>query len=318
MFFIINESKTERMSQYIYRALKEKGQDAVLIDQNTLPIENTITLTTGNGVAEGKITLTSGDIINLKDIKGVYVRLQNLKTDLKLDQFEKNIQESERFLAFDSWLNNADAMVVNPSRSQYSNNSKLYQTWIVRQYGFKTPESLLTNNADRVIEFYEEYKKDGVIFKSGSSERSKVRMLCDEDIDRLKEYLPSCPALFQKFVPGTDIRVHALVTGEVFGHKINSESTDYRYDKERSIVPIDLPDKLKEQCIKLAADLGLYISGIDLRKDPEGNYYCFEANPSPAFAWYEDQTGQPISDAVAEMFIKSEEILKANIVKRKF
>ena len=47
--------------------------------------------------------------------------------------------------------------------------------------------------------------------------------------------------------------------------------------------------------------LGLVLSGIDLRRTPDGEYYCFEINPSPGFIFYERMTGQPISEAVAHL-----------------
>jgi glutathione synthase/RimK-type ligase-like ATP-grasp enzyme len=53
-------------------------------------------------------------------------------------------------------------------------------------------------------------------------------------------------------------------------------------------------------CVKLSAGLGLAFAGIDLKITPEHDVYCFEVNPSPAFSYYESQTGQPISRAVAD------------------
>jgi glutathione synthase/RimK-type ligase-like ATP-grasp enzyme len=46
--------------------------------------------------------------------------------------------------------------------------------------------------------------------------------------------------------------------------------------------------------------MGLLIAGIDLKEAPDGEYYCFEVNPSPGFAYYEQHTGQPISAALVE------------------
>jgi hypothetical protein len=36
-----------------------------------------------------------------------------------------------------------------------------------------------------------------------------------------------------------------------------------------------------------------------LKVTPDDEVYCFEVNPSPAFSYYEGNTGQPISRAVA-------------------
>jgi hypothetical protein len=45
----------------------------------------------------------------------------------------------------------------------------------------------------------------------------------------------------------------------------------------------------------LTSDLGLSLSGIDLRLTPAGEWYCFEVNPSSAFTYYQEATGHPIA-----------------------
>jgi glutathione synthase/RimK-type ligase-like ATP-grasp enzyme len=49
----------------------------------------------------------------------------------------------------------------------------------------------------------------------------------------------------------------------------------------------------------MARDMQLLFAGIDLRRTPAGDWYCFEVNPSPGFTFYESATGQPIAAAVA-------------------
>jgi hypothetical protein len=38
---------------------------------------------------------------------------------------------------------------------------------------------------------------------------------------------------------------------------------------------------------------------MDLRRTPDGGFVCFEVNPSPAYSFYQDRTGQPIATAIA-------------------
>jgi hypothetical protein len=38
----------------------------------------------------------------------------------------------------------------------------------------------------------------------------------------------------------------------------------------------------------------------DLKETPEGEYYCFEVNASPAFPFYESQARPVVADALAE------------------
>ena len=65
--------------------------------------------------------------------------------------------------------------------------------------------------------------------------------------------------------------------------------------------PATLPPTVAEACLRLARRLDLLLAGIDLKETPDGEYYCFEVNPSPGFLYYEQYTGQPISTALADL-----------------
>ncbi|MEW5818807.1 MAG: glutathione synthase [Cyanobacteriota bacterium] len=317
MILLIGEGENESMSKRILAELQKQHIDVIWIDQNSLPVENRIYFYPEKGKVKGSICFHGEITIDIEDFSGIYSRMSFLNVDLNLNQHQEDFLQVERSIALDAWLEHANTIVVNPIKSQRSNGSKLYQSWVVQKYGFKIPQCLVTNNPNKAVDFYDRNKTNGVIYKSASGERSIVKKLNDEDLERFNN-LAGCPTLFQSFVPGVDIRIHTLVTGEVFATEIVSHDSDYRYDSDRSTRPIEIPDKLKETCINLTRDLGLYLSGIDTRKTPDGDYYCFEVNPSPAFSWYEDQTGQPIANAVANMLINGKDIYKSGIVKRKY
>jgi glutathione synthase/RimK-type ligase-like ATP-grasp enzyme len=152
-----------------------------------------------------------------------------------------------------------------------------------------------------VLEFWHAHNQ--VIYKSISGIRSIVSRLTDTHRERL-HWVNSCPTQFQEFVEGVDYRVH-VVGKNVFPCRIVSKADDYRY-APRQGEPVDiesctLPIDLCKRCIELTEDLGLVISGIDLRKTPTGRWYCFEVNPSPGFTYYEEATGQPIAEAIAKL-----------------
>ncbi|MGD9581054.1 MAG: RimK family alpha-L-glutamate ligase [Vampirovibrionia bacterium] len=317
MILLIGEGGNENMSLKILEELQSMQEDVIWVDQNTLPVENNIYLRPVDGKITGEICFHNKITIDIDKFTGIYTRLDFFKTEQALTDLHKGFLQSERAIAIDTWLEHTDAIVVNPAKSQKSNSSKLYQTWIVQKYGFKVPDCLVTNDPDEARNFYNKYKEQGLIFKSASGERSIVGKVTEEEVNRF-DMLVHCPTMLQSFVEGTDYRVHTLVTGEVFATEILSESSDYRYDSDRELKTVKLPDDLKKKCVEMTADLGLYLSGIDLRKTPDGDYYCFEVNPSPAFSWYEDQTGQPIANAVAKMLLKGKEFKKKINLQRRF
>jgi glutathione synthase/RimK-type ligase-like ATP-grasp enzyme len=180
-----------------------------------------------------------------------------------------------------------------------SNFSKPYQAQLIRAQGFDVPETLITDDPDLVRGFRDRHRH--VIYKSISGIRSIVHMLKDADLARLNE-VRWCPTQFQECIQGTNVRVHT-VGATAFATAIRTEVVDYRYAHrqggEVTLTAMRLPDDLAEQCVKLSEALGLAFAGIDLKLTPEGRVYCFEVNPSPAFSYYEANTGQPIARAVA-------------------
>lgn len=202
--------------------------------------------------------------------------------------------------AIHRWTEVADARVVNRSGPMSSNFSKPYQTQLIQSYGFRVPETLITNDPELAREFRARHGR--VIFKSISGVRSIVRTLEDDDLKRLN-LIRLCPTQFQAFVPGTNLRVHTIGE-EVFATAVSTDATDYRYAHRQIGDPaelraVELSDWLAAKCVALARGLGLDFAGIDLKVTPDDQIYCFEVNPSPAFSYYEGNTGQPISRAVA-------------------
>lgn len=306
MILLISEDPIEEMSLLLYEQLKNKT-NVHLIPHNEIPFNKNISFFCKNGKLLGKI----GDI-DINEISAIYARFDKINIKENISETTKQQINIERLNWMNTILENIDAMVINRSSAQYSNSSKLFQSWIIRQYGFKIPNSLITTSEESAKNFIENNKQ--VIYKSASSERSMVKTFQKEDFDKL-HLLKNCPHLFQEQISGTDIRVHTLATGETYACEIQTQKSDYRYDKERILKIIDIPQQIKEQCVKLTLDLGLYLSGIDLRRSDTGDYYCFEVNPSPAFSWYEEQTGLPISNAVANMMLNANKYKKLAIRK---
>ncbi|QGN56724.1 RimK family alpha-L-glutamate ligase [Nostocoides sp. HKS02] len=200
-----------------------------------------------------------------------------------------------------SWLDTADARVVNRPRTMHSNSSKPFQAQLIAAAGFAVPESLVTTDPDEVVEFAD--RVGGVVFKSISGVRSIVQRLDAGYLGRL-ERVRTLPTQFQAFVEGVDVRVH-VVGGEVFATRIECAATDYRYAAreglDADLTATTLSDDVAQRCVDLAASLSLPFVGIDLRETPSGDMVCFEVNPMPGYSYFESNTGQPISEALVRL-----------------
>ena len=201
-----------------------------------------------------------------------------------------------------TWAEIAPALVVNRPEASAANGSKPYQAALIRRHGFAVPETLITTEPEAAGAFWETH--GAVVYKSVSGVRSVVRRLESADAARLAD-VTACPTQFQVYVPGTDYRVH-VAGPEVFACAIETSADDYRYPGAQPLCvrPAVLPENVDERCRAITAALGLAVAGVDLRRTPEGVWYCFEVNPSPAFTYYEQWTDQPIGRAIARLLAR--------------
>lgn len=255
------------------------------------------------GRVSGWLTLKDRRL-RLEDFTGVYLRMMD---DSKLPELEEEppispLRDHCRAVhqALMHWCAVTTARVVNRLEPMGSNCSKPYQAQLIMEQGFSTPETLITNDPEEALAFYERH--GDVIYKSMSGVRSIVHKLEPSDLDRLHE-IRWCPVQFQECLGGSDMRVHT-VGDEVFATAIETSATDYRYatqqvDQSATLSALTLSDDLAEACVGLAKGLGLAFAGIDLRVLEDGRVYCFEVNPCPAFSYYQGHTGQPIAASVA-------------------
>jgi hypothetical protein len=251
-----------------------------------------------------------GRLLDLEEIAGVYTRVMDEQRlpELRGEPPESSARRRARALhrALGDWCEVTPARVVNRARPQGSNASKPYQAELLRRLGLAVPETLITNDPSLVREFVARHGR--VVYKSASGIRSVVRMVGPAELDRL-DRITWCPVQFQAYVPGTDARVH-VVGDETFATAIRSSATDYRYGSEEGAAPptleaVELEDEVAAGCVRAAAELELPFAGVDLRLGQDGEATFFEVNPSPAFTYYEDSTGQPIARALARYLASS-------------
>lgn len=293
---------SETPLELVASELRDLGQGFVFLHQRGWQ-ECDTAVEIAAGAVSGRLRI-GPHVLRLEDIRAVYTRLMDPRVLPDVRDVSPEAPVHARCLAFHEavtrWMELTPARVVNRSSPQASNASKPYQAQIILRHGLRVPETLVTNDPEAVSRFRSHHGR--IIFKSVSGVRSIVREFADKDLERM-DSIRWCPVQFQEFVAGTDVRVHC-VGGEVFAARIESDATDYRYamgqvGEPAVLTSFSLDDTTAERCVKLTADLGLELAGVDLRITPEGETYCFEVNPSPAFSYYESHTGQPIARAIA-------------------
>jgi hypothetical protein len=262
-------------------------------------LETDVQLCVGKTV-EGSVTVR-GDQFDLAEVGGVYLRTYDSRRLAALASYGEGSREWRHAARVDtllsSWLELTDALVVNRSAAMASNDSKPGQMMRIHELGWSVPETLVTTDPTAARAFWERHRS--VVYKSVSSVRSQVSRLSEDHLPRFAN-ITSCPTQFQEYVAGQDFRVH-VVGEQVFAAEVVSAADDYRYDTTAEVKAFALSEEMTDRCLDLAMALDLSFAGIDLRRTPDGEWYCFEVNTSPGFSYYEHNTGQPIARAVAQM-----------------
>lgn len=278
-------------------AAQRVGVDCLLIDQRQLDGQDIEV-----GMSHGKLIARwwNGIVsVDLTRCGGAFTRalpaslLRNAPTD------PHRILHHHYFVdALNAWLEMAPLRVANRLAAGQSNASKPWQAQLIGKAGFATPVSLLSNDAEEVLAFRRQYRR--VVFKSASGVRSIVSIFdgaAEAQLDRLR----AVPTLFQAFVPGVNYRVH-VVGQQDFCTRIDCQATDYRYASreglDANMQPDRLPPEVSQRCVALAASMGLELAGIDLKRTPDGEYVCFEVNPSPAYSCFDRESATAVAEAL--------------------
>jgi len=282
-------------------AIRELGAPHVVFHQRRFA-DSSMEFRINGGRLTGSMSF-GHDVYRLEDFTAVYTRLMDCRL---LPEVENEPADSPvRFHctslhdAIMRWYELMPGLVLNRSAEVGSNYSKPYECQLIRECGFAVPETLITNDPDEVKAFRRQYGT--IIYKSISYIRSIVRTLDDDDLARLDD-IRACPTQFQRFIPGTNVRVHT-VGDQAIATAITASTTDYRYayleGEEEVLEPTELPGDYADRCVELSRALRLGFAGIDLKITPDGDVYCLEVNPCPAFSYFQLRAGQPIAQAVA-------------------
>ena len=237
----------------------------------------------------------AGKQLALADIKAMYWR-NYMRPDSGVDNA---IAHKDCTSLLMSMLNALGDKAKNSVAAVQFHQEKPRQLAVVAKLGVQIPPTYVGNNADAVSAFCQQHSE--VIFKPVTG-GDYARLLTAEHLSgqHLAHSLSQSPVTLQRYIRGTNIRSY-VIGDAVFSAEIRSEHTDFRTDGDIALTVIELPEQVKEQALQIKTALGLAWSGIDWRRDEQGQYYFLEANPSPMFANFERYTGLPVAQHLAQL-----------------
>lgn len=250
----------------------------------------------------GSFQLADGQKLEFQDINSVYWRSFTGVEVLNLEEsYQQMLAFNDSMSALRTMLQACPARWVNSWQAYQFHKEKPLQLRQVKQLGVKIPDTLISNDLEQAIKFAKSQAK--VIFKPVSG-GAHTKILTDDHLEpsRLGLALSISPITLQEYIAGTNIRSY-VIADSVYSAEIRSDSIDFREDYQAQLIPMELPAKVKQQCLAIAKALYLQWTAIDWRKTPEGEYVFLEANPSPMFIHFEDQTSFPITEKLVNLLM---------------
>lgn len=208
------------------------------------------------------------------------------------------------------WIN-------HPSRN-FSSSHKIDQLIKASNSGFRVPESLVTNNQQKALDFFHA-QKNGVVIKplaSGFIERTDPKedtiiytVELDETSLPFLQNLKTCPVLFQeKIRKNLDVRVTVLDEKMVaIGLKGVDRNGYQRLDIRRDhmvgveYIPLAVPGRIQNAIYEIMMQYELRFAALDFAIDDQGEWVFFEVNPNGQWAWL-DLEG---AASIAKIFVNS-------------
>jgi glutathione synthase/RimK-type ligase-like ATP-grasp enzyme len=251
---------------------------------------------------EGYLTLSDECRLNLQDIHSIFWRsFSGVQIPPIQDSYQQRIALNDSMSALRSVMQGTSIHWVNSWQAYQFHKEKPLQLKLAKQLGVAIPKTLISNDPEAIAEFVKSREK--VIFKPVYG-GAHVQPVTEDHLqsERLKLALSFSPVTLQEYIPGTNIRTY-VIRDSIYSAEIRSQYLDFREDREAQLIPVELPELVQQQCRAIAKAFFLEWTAIDWRLTPNGEYVFLEANPSPMFLHFEQQTGFPITQELINLLM---------------
>jgi glutathione synthase/RimK-type ligase-like ATP-grasp enzyme len=284
----------------LHNALTQAGATVDYLDSRMFPSQ--LRMSWQPNIQEGYLKFSRERKLELRDIHSVFWRsFTGVGVPSLEDLHQQMIAFNDSMSALRTLMKACSARWVNSWQAYEFHKEKPLQLRCVQLLGVKIPQTLITNDPEQVIKFGKSHER--VIFKPVyGGAHTKILTESHQDPKRLSLALSFSPVTLQEYIFGTNIRSY-VIAGKVYSAEIRSNSLDFREDLKAELIPVELPKQVQQQCLAIAKALHLEWTAIDWRQSPWGEYVFLEANPSPMFLHFEQQTGFPIAQELVQLLM---------------
>ncbi|WP_294278218.1 MvdC/MvdD family ATP grasp protein [uncultured Chryseobacterium sp.] len=263
-----------------------------------------------------ELTDEHGNMVSSSDIKGVWNRKAwsiTVPEDMDEDYHRIFINEYS-CLRYNLITTLEHLPWINPYEAEKKiDGNKIHQLRTARKNHLCVPETLFSNDAEKIKSFFYQYcngkavaKLHGVMSKSMAGEHMLSTMIIEEDSLESIGDIAYCPMIFQPYIEKSyELRI-IYVDGAFFTGKINnSENADWRIaNSHYSWSAYELPEDICRNLSAMMREMGLCLGAIDMIRGKDGNYYFLEVNPQGEWGMLQKELNFPIAETIADYLIK--------------
>jgi len=259
------------------------------------------------------LLLPDGQQVALEEINSIWYRRPTpLQADEALPPMQRLFIEREARAGLWGILRTLDGMWVNHPDAIREAAYKPHQLAIAQKLGLSIPRTLITNEPDTFLRFYEECQGNVVYKLMGfpyyeveeSAAASTYTSLVPPEMLKEAYRIKKTMHLFQEYQHKVcDIRV-TIIGETLFSVAIYPQSEETRIDFRRDYRALryaihPLPDTIQQALLALAHHYQLLYAAIDLVYTVEKQYAFLELNPVGQLGWLEEPTGLPLFRTLA-------------------
>lgn len=306
MSVLIASPLADPHAQAVATALGQCGAAVEFLDLADYPLNLTLALAFGGGKQRMQLLRPGAGHLDMDKVRAVWWRRPGtFSFPESLQPAHRRLAHSESSTAFHGMFAAMRASWINPPEMDTLANHKPYQLAVAQAAGLEIPRTLMTSDPDELRAFRRECEDD-VIYKQFIAlpeSWAETRKLGAAESRISDESIRLAPVIFQRRVPAiADLRV-TIIGDEIFAAAVDLRDLEYAIDVRLNLNPRyvihRLPVEVTAKLHALMHKLDLVYGAIDLRLTEDGRYVFLEINPAGQFLYVEEQTGQPIAQALA-------------------
>lgn len=322
---LIISNRSDLTCDLVVKLLGSKGNKFYRFNTDEFPANGIGNFSISNaGILESKIRLNDRTFdINFNEVKSIWYRRpvaplisDSIKDSSMVEYLQKESYSYIRGLWYSTnayWISHPDAIF----RAEH----KILQLKHAQEIGFVIPDTLITNNAKDVLQFYKKHFGKIIIkpihsgfFDSKAPGYIFTSSITIEDLEYLTDTQYS-PSIFQEKIEKiADIRC-TVIGKKMFCARIEPQKKDHDALDWRDNNPEHLnysvyylPERIERLCIQLVEKLNLQFGAIDLALCQNGQHIFLEINPNGQWAWLEQILDLPISQEIVYLLEKNDNI----------